>query len=231
MLGSEIYLKSSSDGGGTWSAPQNITNNAGRSSNPCISIYDDHLYFLWSDNSHSIPANDSSDIFFKWSSDFGLSWSDLLNVSDNSSNSLGPRICYSVNGPLPAPWLDITIFWFDFAEGASEIFARRANHLISSVEIYNEINSFILEQNYPNPFNPKTNIGFRISEFGFVSLKVFDVLCNEVATLVNEERPAGSYEVELNVAQVSRPEMVSGVYFYQIRAGSFIETKKMVILK
>ncbi|MGE5807007.1 MAG: hypothetical protein ACM34M_14535 [Ignavibacteria bacterium] len=50
-------------------------------------------------------------------------------------------------------------------------------------------------QNYPNPFNPKTNLGFRIADFGFVSLKVFDVLGNEVAILVNEEKPAGKYEI------------------------------------
>jgi photosystem II stability/assembly factor-like uncharacterized protein len=232
MLGSEIYLKKSSDGGITWSVPQNITNNAGRSSNPCISIFDDHLYFLWSDNSHSIPANDSSDIFFKWSSDFGITWSDLLNVSDNSSNSLGPRICYSVNGPLPAPWLDITIFWLDYSLGASEIFARRANHLISALETFNEINSFILEQNYPNPFNPSTNIGFRISDFGFVSLKVYDVLGNEVATLVNEEKLAGIYEVEFIAVGTSRDlSLASGVYFYQLKSGKFIQIKKMILLR
>ena len=78
-----------------------------------------------------------------------------------------------------------------------------------------KINEFNLQQNYPNPFNPKTNIGFRIANlpdgkagFGFVTLKVFDVLGREVATLVNEEKPAGSYEVEFNASSLS-----SGIYF------------------
>jgi hypothetical protein len=193
------------------------------------------MYFLWSDNSHSIPANDSSDIFFKWSTDFGITWLDFSNVSDNSSNSLRPRICYEINGPLPAPWLDITIFWYDYAEGTSEIFARRANHLISSVEISNEINSFILKQNYPNPFNPSTKIKYTIPlnvkrEMSNVVLKVFDILGNEVATLVNEEKPAGSYEVEFRSTGVSH-QLASGIYFYQLKAGSFLETKKMVLIR
>jgi hypothetical protein len=92
-------------------------------------------------------------------------------------------------------------------------------------------NEFILSQNYPNPFNPSTKIEFRIADFGFVTLKVYDILGNEIATLVNEEKLPGSYKVEFNVAQVSRPEISSGIYFYQLKSGSYIETKKMVLMK
>lgn len=87
-------------------------------------------------------------------------------------------------------------------------------------------NTFSLQQNYPNPFNPSTNIGFRIADRGFVSLKVFDILGNEVATLVNEEKPEGSYEVTFDAA-----ELPSGIYFYKLQSGGFIETKKMLLLK
>jgi hypothetical protein len=87
-------------------------------------------------------------------------------------------------------------------------------------------NNFYLEQNYPNPFNPTTNIGFKIADRGFVSLKVFDVLGNEVATLISEEKSPGSYEVSFNAA-----EFGSGVYIYSLRAGSFAQTKKMILLK
>jgi len=99
---------------------------------------------------------------------------------------------------------------------------------------------FTLSQNYPNPFNPSTNIGFRIADRGFVSLKVYDVLGNEIATLVNEELPAGDYEVEFNTSSIKHHQS-SGVYFYQLlvsalqskdgKAGSFIQTKKMVLTK
>ena len=94
---------------------------------------------------------------------------------------------------------------------------------------------FKLEQNYPNPFNPSTVISYRLPVASNVTLKVYDVLGNEVATLVNEVKPAGEYEVEFTVSQSasggSRPEITSGVYFYQLKAGSFIQTKKMVYLK
>jgi len=97
----------------------------------------------------------------------------------------------------------------------------------NSITIPEEIK---LHQNFPNPFNPCTNIKFTISDFGFVSLKVFDVLGNEVATLVNEDFPAGEYEVEFNLP-AGRQGPSSGIYFYQLRAGNFIETKKMILLK
>jgi hypothetical protein len=86
--------------------------------------------------------------------------------------------------------------------------------------------AFGLNQNYPNPFNPSTNIQYAIGSRQFVFLKVYDILGNEVATLVNEEKPAGVYEVEFNAATLS-----SGVYFYQLKAGEFIQTKKMILIK
>ena len=86
--------------------------------------------------------------------------------------------------------------------------------------------SFKLEQNYPNPFNPSTKIKYSIPQMSEVTLKIYDVLGNEIATLVNEEKPAGEYEVEFDGT-----ELPSGIYFYQLTAGSSIETKKMVLLK
>jgi len=83
-----------------------------------------------------------------------------------------------------------------------------------------------LEQNYPNPFNPSTNIKYQIPESGLVTLKVYDVLGNEIETLVKEEKSFGSYEVEFDASKLP-----SGIYFYRLRAGNFVETKKMVLLK
>ena len=90
----------------------------------------------------------------------------------------------------------------------------------------NEPNEFSLEQNYPNPFNPSTKIKYSVNSTQNVSLKVYDVLGNEIATLVNEEREPGAYEVEFN-----RSDLSSGIYFYQLKAGKFLETKKMILLK
>ena len=93
--------------------------------------------------------------------------------------------------------------------------------------------AFQLHQNYPNPFNPSTKIEFRIADFGFVSLIVYDVLGNEVATLVNEEKPAGEYEVEFSAISHSGEvrNLPSGIYFYQLKAGSSVHTKKMVLIR
>ncbi|MCK9426186.1 MAG: CotH kinase family protein [Ignavibacteriaceae bacterium] len=88
--------------------------------------------------------------------------------------------------------------------------------------------TFELFQNYPNPFNPSTIITYQVPEFGKVSLKVYDILGNEVAILVNEEKPAGNYNYELGIRNY---EWSSGVYFYQLRVGGFLQTKKMIFLK
>jgi len=86
--------------------------------------------------------------------------------------------------------------------------------------------TFQLHQNYPNPFNPTTTIKYQIPELSFITLKVYDVLGNYIATLVNEEKQIGSYEVKFDASFLP-----SGIYFYQLRAGDFAETKKMVLMK
>jgi subtilisin-like proprotein convertase family protein len=88
------------------------------------------------------------------------------------------------------------------------------------------LNSYSLSQNYPNPFNPATTIKWQIPEAGLVTLKVYDVLGNEITTLVNEEKPAGISELRWNAENLP-----SGVYFYQLKAGEFIQTKKMLLIK
>jgi len=83
-----------------------------------------------------------------------------------------------------------------------------------------------LKQNYPNPFNPITKISWQLPVGSWQTLKIYDMLGNEVATLVDEYKPAGSYEIEFNAVNLP-----SGIYFYRIQAGSFIDTKKMILLK
>jgi hypothetical protein len=92
-------------------------------------------------------------------------------------------------------------------------------------------NKFELYQNYPNPFNPATKIKYSIPSVGTqravsIQLKVYDILGNEVATLVNEEKQAGKYEVEFNAEGLS-----SGIYYYTLKVGEFVSTKKMILIK
>ena len=86
--------------------------------------------------------------------------------------------------------------------------------------------SFALEQNYPNPFNPSTTINYSIPKSGLVTIKIYDILGREVKTLVNEEKNAGNYNVEFNAGRLA-----SGIYLYRMSAGSFEETKKLILIK
>jgi hypothetical protein len=97
-------------------------------------------------------------------------------------------------------------------------------------ELENPVN-YYLKQNYPNPFNPSTKISYSIPELSFVTLKVYDVLGNEIATLVNEEKTSGIYEVEFNSHSGTVRNLPSGIYFYTLTTGSFTQTKKMILLK
>lgn len=85
---------------------------------------------------------------------------------------------------------------------------------------------YVLHQNYPNPFNPETYIGFTLRSSGFTTLKVFDLLGKEVATLLNESREPGSYTVSFNASHLP-----SGVYLYTLRSGAFVETRSMILMK
>ena len=88
------------------------------------------------------------------------------------------------------------------------------------------VTDYELFQNYPNPFNPSTNIRYNIPEAGIVSLKLYDILGNEIATLVDTEKSAGPHSVELNASNYA-----SGVYFYKLTSGNFVSVKKMMLLK
>jgi outer membrane protein assembly factor BamB len=110
----------------------------------------------------------------------------------------------------------------------SNIFVMKLDQKLSTgfYDDYLILSKYELKQNFPNPFNPSTTINYHIPELSFVTLKVYDVLGNEVATLVSEEKHTGNYEVEFGGTGLP-----SGIYFYRIQAGSFIETKKMVLMK
>jgi probable HAF family extracellular repeat protein len=124
---------------------------------------------------------------------------------------------------------------YNSATGLTEAFLLDTD-ISTSIEDELNVNvpeEFTLLQNYPNPFNPSTKIKYTIPNVSLsgvegsrVKLRVYDVLGNEVATLVNESKPAGTHEVEFNASNLS-----SGVYFYKIQAGNYFETKKMLLIK
>ncbi len=129
---------------------------------------------------------------------------------------------------MPEAYNKNFVFWNSYKHDMQNTSA------IFPIEIFTDVNDFdswipsefALFQNYPNPFNPRTKIKYSIPQSSQVIVKVFDVLGNEIQTLVNEYKIAGTYKMTLQAKNLS-----SGIYFYQLNAGSFVETKKMILLK
>ncbi|MBK7230424.1 MAG: T9SS type A sorting domain-containing protein [Ignavibacteriales bacterium] len=134
-------------------------------------------------------------------------------------------VCYLIGRGSSA--LNSVSVMKDITEEAIQIYNSNFTDIPTSIE--NQpivISEFKLDQNYPNPFNPSTKISWQSPVSGHQKLKIYDVLGNEVVTLVNEYKSAGSYEIEFNASSLS-----SGVYFYKLQAGSFVQTKKMILMK
>lgn len=115
----------------------------------------------------------------------------------------------------------------DSADGHINLFARKRNVSIDEVIKDNlKPEKYVLFQNYPNPFNPTTRLSIVIGHSSFVTIKVYDVLGKEVATVVNEQKSPGTYNINFNASGLS-----SGIYYYRLTSGNFSETKKMILLK
>jgi hypothetical protein len=147
--------------------------------------------------------------------DGGSSWEEQISGTNNTLHSIR--------------FIDQNIGW---AVGNDGTILHTTNGGVTFIEEVNKVpKDFLLAQNYPNPFNPSTKIKYSIPSVGTrdrvsVQMIVYDVLGNEVATLVKEQKPQGTYEVEFDGTSLP-----SGIYFYQLKVGSLIETKNMILLK
>jgi endoglucanase len=166
-----------------------------------------------------IDSNETNN-WMKFMSDNKLSWCNW-SVADLTEASAALKPGASADGG----WLDSEI-------STSGLFIRRKlseayEGPATGIGTLSELpKNYELRQNYPNPFNPSTTISFSVGAFGYTSLRIYDLLGREVATLVNEKKPAGRYILEWNAQGVS-----TGVYYYRIQSGKFMETKKLMILK
>ncbi len=166
----------------------------------------------------------------------GKSWTEVLSLDESAHAewAAGTNIWFQKNVDLSAYATDTIFVRFRLtSDGATSKFGWliddvTLNPLATGVaeEVSLLPTEYSLGQNYPNPFNPSTKISYAIKEQGFVSLKVYDMLGKEVRTLVNSIHDAGYYGIDLNGSTLS-----SGVYFYQLRAGSFVDTKKFILMK
>ena len=166
----------------------------------------------------------------KWEVKAFILFQEITLLTTNDTIWIAPDN-WIVQDIIPGQYLQINIPPFVQIEQAIPGLDTRLTDEIVSVTNEESIpTNFLLEQNYPNPFNPDTKIRFVVASTAkqsqFITLKVYDLLGNEVATLVNEEKPAGEYEIEFNAESLP-----SGIYFYQLNAGNYIDTKKMVFLK
>ncbi len=173
-------------------------------------IYVDSVYFADS-TAYATAKSKSSDLYY----------STLWNLTKNYTGMLFSTASEALASVLYTAWVNA---------GSPPLAPTFAE------ELKNSRYDFKLEQNYPNPFNPTTVISYQLSGNGSVNLKVYDALGNEIATLINEEKSAGKYSLNFNIQQntnsaLNGHQLSSGVYFYQLRFGAFIQTRKMIYLK
>jgi len=212
----EIYHKRSTDGGVSWGADTRLTNNSAFSQFPSVSVSGSIAHVVWEDN-----RDGNREIYYKRSTDGGVSWGADTRLTNSAANSFLPSV--SVSGQV------VHVVWHDFRDGNWEIYYKRdpTGNPVGIINTNSDIpEEFDLSQNYPNPFNPNTKISFDIPKTGYVRLKIFDCLGREITTLVNEELDPGTYKVGWDGSNYP-----SGVYFYTLRAGDYIESKKMILLK
>ena len=183
---------------------------------------------------------------FKWHASTSATKYRLQIASSNSIDSIGgfkaANVLFDTTTTdtvkqLSTPLASSTMFYWHVS--ASDVGGTSANSSVSSFTtgvalLVGEPNAvpakFDLSQNYPNPFNPSTKINYSLQQVGVVSLRVYNVLGQEVATLVNGRQEAGIYSVTFNTNNGTR-SLSSGVYFYRLDAGSFVSTKKLILIK
>jgi hypothetical protein len=185
----------------------------------------------------SVPV----DIFYQ-TRHLDSAWSARINLTETAEMNengahLAPYLATVENGGTTTDYA-FSMFWYEAGNTGTFINAINPSvvyiaavpvRITSTTDVDDDIiapGQFALEQNYPNPFNPSTSIKYSLAERSQVSLKIFDILGNEIATLVNADQEIGSYEVSFDASSLS-----SGLYFYTLKAGDFTSTKKMMLLK
>ena len=153
--------------------------------------------------------------------DRAVTWGTDFRLTYNSASSESPFVAASGSA--------IHVVWQDNREGKYAIYYKRnpTGILVGIENTNSEIpKEFALYQNYPNPFNPSTRIQFSVPHSSYVSLRVYNLMGQEVATLVSRELTPGKYNTQWFADQEA-----SGIYFYRLEAGSFAETKKLILLR
>ncbi len=190
--------------------PANFCMGVWKQSGDTVQIY--HIVFMYNGNDTLPPVN------------YGvLTETNILSGDSDSLNGTFEVKVYDLNSGNQLAGIN----------GTTKANRIDFNHPFTLFSNLTGINSrmltpanYVLSQNYPNPFNPTTTINYTIPKSEYVTIKVYDILGKLVQTLVNKEQTTGTYHIQISGANLS-----SGVYFYQLKAGNFIQAKKMIVLK
>ncbi len=153
-------------------------------------------------------------------------WSTIANLSGTTSSYIDYTIGNAGGGDREAEYRLTAIDIGNNSSPSQSVIIDYGFNRAEKTAVTGIVRDYSLEQNYPNPFNPNTKISYSIKEEGLVTLKVYDVLGTEIAVLVNENKPAGIYEVSFNASNLP-----SGMYIYKLQSGSFTGVKKMLLTK
>jgi len=188
-------------------------------------IYKLHCVVIESGFQYTTPPGSNGETEFDWV--MRRMYPGATGTTINISK--GETLNISVEANLERIWRKPNIAYLVFVQNdeTKEIIQAAVTTTVTDIEDIKELPlTFGLAQNYPNPFNPSTVIKYQIPESSIVSLKVFDMLGREIKVLVNEQKNAGEYSVELDASQYS-----SGVYFYELRCNNFVNSRKMLLMK
>jgi hypothetical protein len=223
--GIDIKGRKSTNGGVNYDASVNIA------ANPNVDEYWFDLKFFpggfdlsyYSDSLQSgTPTNNTDKVMYSFASVTSANFGTPTQISSNpptwSASGYKPVIC-------EIPPSDLGVVWVGYTPSGKKLFWDRYNS-VTNVGNDETPTNYSLSQNYPNPFNPTTKINFNVAKSGFVSMKIYNILGKEVATLVNGNYNTGSYSVDFNASKLS-----SGVYFYSIEVNGFRDIKRMMLVK
>ena len=230
----DVHFVRSTDGGVTWNSPMRVNDDSSDSAWQWFGTMsvapNGRIDVIWLDTRDL--GGVSSSLYYSYSTDAGVTWSQNERLSD----SFDPTVGWPQQNKL-GDYFDMVsdetgahLAWAATFNGEQDVYYGRITN-ITGVEAENDSDlpeTFSLAQNYPNPFNPTTAIRFSIPVGTrlAVSLRVYDLLGREVTTLVNEKKAPGTYEITWDASGHA-----SGLYFYRLKAGEFVETNKLILLR
>jgi hypothetical protein len=229
----DVMFSRSTDGGLTWSNPKRINDDQGNNAWQWFGTMsvapNGRIDVIWLDTRDN-PGDLNSALYYSYSMDAGFSWSANVKLSE----SFDPHVGWPQQDKL-GDYFDMFsdengahLAWANTLNGEQDVYYSYITPLAIGIEEEPQQTEPVsmLSQNYPNPFKGSTNIGYRLGEPGFISLKVTDILGKEIAILVNEVQEAGPHQCNFDASGLD-----SGVYYYILESGGSVHTKKMFLVK